>query len=98
MFNASAEKLKAEADSMRERLERERASVTAAEEEASVVRSAQEKERAEARQKLRQLEAELEREKQVGWSVGRSVDESVCLKVFLCGPCNCFSREESSSK
>lgn len=75
VFNASAEKLKAEADSVRERLERERASVRAAREEASAVRSAQEKERSEARQKLLQLEAELEREKQVGlrWRTGRSV-------------------------
>lgn len=50
---------------MRARLERERANVKAAQEEASALRRAQERERAEARQSLAQLEANLARTQQV---------------------------------
>lgn len=71
VFNASAQKLKAEADSVREALAKERANAVAAQEEAAALRRALLKERDVAQQKVSMLETELDREREVRAEYGR---------------------------
>lgn len=71
VYSASADKLKGEAELVRQRLEKERASVAASQAEAAKARALQEQERASAREKLSEVKAELERERKVSTAGGR---------------------------
>lgn len=64
-YNRSANKLQDEAEEVRTRLEKERQAVAASQEEAAAARKAQEQEKREAQEKLAQVEAELQREREV---------------------------------
>ena len=64
-YNASLERLQAEVDSMKNRLEKEKASMAASQAEVAALKASQERERERAKESLAKLETELERERQV---------------------------------
>lgn len=65
VYNASTARLQAKADALRLRLEKEKDRVASGRAETALVKTNNEGERAQALEKLQQLEAEFERERQV---------------------------------
>ncbi|CAM9177280.1 unnamed protein product [Ascophyllum nodosum] len=80
-YNASLERLQAEVDSMKNRLEKEKASMAASQAEVAALKASQERERERAKESLAKLETELERERQVAGAKQASICDEISARA-----------------